>query len=95
MSNPLNLKIVYRPPTELRHNPRNARSHSPKQVAQIASSIAAFGFTNPVLIDEAGEIIAGHGRVAAALLSGLIKILESIAPLTTLLAAQNQRRVMR
>ena len=45
---------------------RNARTHSDEQVAQIAASIREFGFTNPVLIDGEGGIIAGHGRVMAA-----------------------------
>ncbi len=45
---------------------RNARTHSAGQVAQIAASIREFGFTNPVLIDGDGGIIAGHGRVLAA-----------------------------
>ena len=45
---------------------RNSRTHSDAQVAQIAASIKEFGFTNPVLIDETGSIIAGHGRVMAA-----------------------------
>jgi len=45
---------------------RNSRTHSENQVAQIAASIKEFGFTNPVLIDETGSIIAGHGRVMAA-----------------------------
>ena len=45
---------------------RNARTHSDEQVAQIAGSIREFGFNNPVLIDESGTIIAGHGRVMAA-----------------------------
>ena len=45
---------------------RNARTHSDAQVAQISGSIREFGFTNPVLIDAAGGIIAGHGRVLAA-----------------------------
>ncbi len=49
----------------------NARVHSPKQIAEIASSIKAFGFNNPVLIDKAGTIIAGHGRVEAAKKLGL------------------------
>ncbi len=44
----------------------NSRTHSEKQVAQIAASIQEFGFTNPVLIDERRTIIAGHGRVLAA-----------------------------
>jgi len=45
---------------------RNSRTHSDAQVAQIAASIREFGFTNPVLVDEADGIIAGHGRVLAA-----------------------------
>ena len=45
---------------------RNARTHSDAQVAQIAASIREWGWTTPVLIDEAGGIIAGHGRVLAA-----------------------------
>jgi len=45
---------------------RNARTHSDAQVAQIAASIVEWGWTTPVLIDEAGGIIAGHGRVLAA-----------------------------
>src|SRR5215207_797130 len=45
---------------------RNARTHSDEQVAQIAGSIKEWGWTNPILIDEEGGIIAGHGRVLAA-----------------------------
>ena len=45
---------------------RNARTHSEAQVAQIAASIREWGWTNPILIDETGGIIAGHGRVLAA-----------------------------
>lgn len=45
---------------------RNSRTHSAEQVAQIAASIREFGFTNPLLIDEQGGIIAGHGRLLAA-----------------------------
>ena len=52
---------------------RNARTHS-DQVAQIAASIREFGFTNPVLIDEADGIIAGHGRVLGAHLLGLDEV---------------------
>jgi ParB-like chromosome segregation protein Spo0J len=48
-----------------------ARRHSKKQIRQIADSIERFGFTNPVLIGDDDEIIAGHGRVAAAALLGL------------------------
>jgi ParB-like chromosome segregation protein Spo0J len=49
----------------------NARTHSKKQIRQIAESIRRFGFTNPVLVDDNGQIIAGHGRVEAAKLIGL------------------------
>jgi DNA modification methylase len=50
---------------------RNARTHSPEQVALIAGSIREFGFTNPVLVDGANGIVAGHGRVLAARKLGL------------------------
>jgi site-specific DNA-methyltransferase (adenine-specific) len=53
---------------------RNSRTHSPEQVAQIAGSIKEFGFTNPVLIDADGGIIAGHGRVMAARKLGLAEV---------------------
>jgi ParB-like chromosome segregation protein Spo0J len=49
---------------------RNPRTHSKKQIRQIANSIERFGFTNPVLIGDDNEIIAGHGRVEAARLLG-------------------------
>jgi ParB-like chromosome segregation protein Spo0J len=54
------------PVTSLRPYDRNARTHSKKQIRQIADSIERFGFTNPVLISDDGQIIAGHGRVEAA-----------------------------
>src|SRR5260370_21628091 len=66
------LSIIYRKISELKPYPRNARTHSRKQVNQIAASITGFGFTNPVLVDENGQIIAGHGRVQAAR-TGLVK----------------------
>jgi DNA modification methylase len=53
---------------------RNARRHSKKQIRQIADSIQRFGFTNPVLISDSNEIIAGHGRVSAAKLLGLATV---------------------
>ena len=53
---------------------RNSRTHSETQVAQIAASIKEFGFTNPVLIDGEGGIIAGHGRVLAARHLGLADV---------------------
>src|SRR5262249_13677546 len=56
---------------ELRPHPNNARTHSKKQIRQIAKSITQFGFCNPVLVDDAKQIIAGHGRVEAAKLLGI------------------------
>jgi hypothetical protein len=53
---------------------RNARTHSDAQIAEIAGSIREFGFTNPVLIDPEGGIIAGHGRVLAARQLGMAEI---------------------
>ncbi len=60
------LAITYRPLEALIPYARNTRTHSDAQVAQIAASIAEFGWTNPILVDETGGIIAGHGRVLAA-----------------------------
>src|SRR5271155_450864 len=54
------------PIDQLRPWPRNARTHSRKQIRQIAESIRRFGFTNPVLIDGENRILAGRGRVEAA-----------------------------
>ncbi len=59
------------PLAELLPYATNARTHSDEQVAQIAASIVEFGFVNPVLMDEAGVLIAGHGRVLAAKKLGL------------------------
>lgn len=64
-------EIIERTPTSLKPYSRNARTHSKKQIKQIASSIERFGFVNPVLIGDDGEIIAGHGRVEAAKQLGL------------------------
>ncbi len=62
----LRLKITCRKVVGLKPYAGNARTHSDKQIDQIAASIRQFGFTNPVLIDGGGGIVAGHGRVAAA-----------------------------
>lgn len=59
------LEVTYRPIESLIPYARNSRTHSDAQVAQIAASIKEFGWTNPVLIDGEGLIIAGHGRVMA------------------------------
>src|SRR5690242_18272231 len=60
------LAVSYRALKELVPDPRNARSHSKRQIEQIIASIRAFGFTNPILVDPDSSIIAGHGRFHAA-----------------------------
>lgn len=77
------LAVVYQEIQHLVPYPRNARTHSKRQIRQIADSIGAFGFTNPVLVDRSWTIVAGHGRVAAAKLLGMKKVpticLESLS----------------
>lgn len=63
---PRDLHVEMLPVETLKPFARNARTHSKKQVRQIADSIETFGFTNPVLVDRDGCIIAGHGRVGQA-----------------------------
>ena len=67
-------KIEMVPVSVLRPYARNARTHSQKQVSQIAHSIRRFGFTNPVLVSDDGEIVAGHGRVMAAKQLGMTDV---------------------
>lgn len=68
------LAISYRAPATLSPDPRNARTHPKRQIDQIIASISAFGFTNPILVDEAGGLIAGHGRLLAAKELGLAEV---------------------
>lgn len=68
------LSVSYQDPAALRGYVANARTHSPKQVSEIAGSIERFGFANPIILDAGGEIIAGHGRLAAALQLGLARV---------------------
>jgi DNA modification methylase len=65
------LKIEYKNIDRLKRRSRNPRTHSPKQIRQLAASIKQFGFVSPVLIDSSDVVIAGHGRVEAAKFSGL------------------------
>ena len=60
------LAVVWRRIEALRPDPANPRSHSPKQIRQLARSIGAFGFNVPILVDRTLRIIAGHGRLLAA-----------------------------
>ena len=59
---------------DIKQYERNTRTHSPAQIEQLSRAITEFGFTNPVLIDEKNELIAGHGRCAAARLLGLLEV---------------------
>src|SRR5580698_188094 len=69
------LHVVDMPVTSLTNFSNNARTHSKRQIRQIADSIREFGFTNPVLLgDGDNTIIAGHGRVQAAKLLGMTHV---------------------
>src|SRR3979411_1330224 len=65
------ISVVSMGVARLRPYTGNARTHSKKQIRQIADSIRKFGFTNPILVSDDDEIIAGHGRVEAAKLLGM------------------------
>jgi DNA modification methylase len=67
-------EIESAPIDSLRPNPKNARTHSRKQIRQIASSIRRLGFLNPIIIDEDDTVLAGHGRLEAARLEGLAEV---------------------
>lgn len=67
-------KVEMRPLKALRPADRNARTHSDKQIEQITASMARFGFTNPILVDDEDRIIAGHGRAEAARRLGLTEV---------------------
>src|SRR6266481_3308454 len=65
---------AYRAVGDLIPDPRNARTHPKRQIDQIKASIDAFGFTNPILADPDGHIIAGHGRLQAARAMGFSEV---------------------
>ena len=68
------LTVTYRAIGSLKPDPRNARTHSKRQVEQIIASIREFGFTNPILVDPEGVLIAGHGRLLAAKSIGMAEV---------------------
>ena len=85
------LVLTYRPVSELIPDPRNARTHPRRQIDQLRASIEAFGFTNPILADPKGKIIAGHGRLQAARGMGLAEV-----PVITLSGlSEIQKRALR
>lgn len=85
-------KIEMMATSALRPYAGNARTHSKKQVRQIADSIARFGFTNPVLVSDDLEIIAGHGRVMAARQLGMGQV--PVARLSHLTATERRAYVL-
>lgn len=66
--------VVMVSPGALKPSKRNARTHPAAQIEQLCQAIQAFGWTIPLLVDESGEVIAGHGRLAAALRMGLPEV---------------------
>lgn len=81
-------RIECLPVATLRPYKRNARRHSKAQIGQIADSISRFGFTNPVLISDSDEIVAGHGRVEAARRLGM----ETVPTLRLSHLSETERR---
>lgn len=71
---PAHKQLEYVPVERLKPNVRNARTHSKKQIKQIAESIRRFGFNNPILIDDNFGVIAGHSRLQAAKQLGLLEV---------------------
>ncbi|MFK4401902.1 site-specific DNA-methyltransferase [Bradyrhizobium elkanii] len=68
------LDLAYQKTCDLNPRTNNPRTHSKKQIGQIAKAIQRFGFTNPVLVDDNNSVIAGHGRLAAAKTIGLAEV---------------------
>src|SRR6266436_1113849 len=87
-----NLALQYVSPDRLRPYPGNARSHSRKQLKLIENSIKRFGFTNPILVTDDFEVVAGHGRLQAAKSLGLQ--LVPVVALSSLSAADKKALVI-
>jgi DNA modification methylase len=68
------LEVRYLPVGKLKTNPQNARTHSKRQIRQIADSVREFGFASPLLVDRRNIVVAGHGRLAAAKLLGMREV---------------------
>src|ERR1044071_6734020 len=82
-------RLEFWPVDRLIPSPRNARTHSDAQIAEIAGTIRAFGFSNPILVSEEGDVIPGHGRLAAARQLGLAEV--PVSPLRGLSEGQAAR----
>ena len=86
-------RIELWPIDRLRPYERNPRTHSEAQVDQIAASMVEFGWTNPVLVDEQGGMLAGHGRLLAARKLGLAEVPGMPRASRTLAERSEERRV--
>jgi DNA modification methylase len=91
-TNAARLQIEYWPIEKVIPFARNARTHNAAQVAEIAGSIRAFGFANPILVGAEGDMIAGHGRLAAARQLGLAEV--PVVVLAQLSASQRRQLVL-
>jgi hypothetical protein len=86
------LRLEHWPVERLVPSARNARTHTDAQVAEIAGSIRAFGFTNPILVGEDGDVVAGHGRLAAARRLGISMV--PVVPLVGLTEVQRRQLML-
>jgi DNA modification methylase len=87
-----NLGLVWADIESLRAYERNARTHSDKQIQQVANSIETFGWTNPILVDDRNMILAGHARWRAGLLLGLSRV--PVVRITTMTQAQKRAYIL-
>jgi len=69
-----NLAVSYRDPDDLKPHPQNSRAHTPAQIKIVAGSIETYGWTNPILVDNDRNVIAGHARLEAAKLLKLPEV---------------------
>src|SRR3979411_1103514 len=89
---PPRLTLEHWPIERLVPSARNARTHSEAQIVEIAGSIKVFGFTNPILAGDDGDVVAGHGRLAAARLLGLTQV--PVIPLHGLTETQRRQLML-
>lgn len=68
------LAVTYLPEADLKRHAENARIHSSQQVGHLAKSMKVYGWTNPVLIDEQKNVLAGHGRLEVAKVLGICQV---------------------
>lgn len=74
LTSPAALAVHYRDVSSLKPYRRNSRTHTRAQIKMVARSIEIYGWTNPILIDDNGNVIAGHARLEAAKLLGMTQV---------------------